>query len=307
MKLSSIFIDDSSRVRSGWRVAVFLVSCFFATLAALVAGSPLFALLEIRMTQSSTSVLVIQFLISATAALFFGWLWGRLLEDLPFRALGAWFTGGWFRDLIWGLVIGAASIGLAAGIVAAFGGLSIGLNRESAGQAVTQTLLNTLIVFIFGALFEEAFFRGYALQTLFRARYAAFGIVLTSLFFATTHNANPGANPLSWFNTFLAGIWLAVAYAKTRNLWFPFGIHLAWNWVQGSVLGITVSGLETLAPDPLMRATVYGPEWLSGGNYGVEGGVACSVALLVSTAVIAFAPFLKPTREMLEFTTPAAD
>ncbi len=307
MKLSSIVFNDSNRVRSGWRATIFVISCFSFIFAAIIAVLPIFSALGVQLDEGTTAVYAVQFSITTAAALFFGWLWGKWFEDLPFRALGAWFTGGWFRDLVIGLGFGAVSLCLAAAIVAVSGGLTFEFNRVSAGSAIGATLLNTLLVFILGAAFEESFFRGYMMQTFFRARYAVFAIIFTSVFFATTHNANPGANPLSWFNTFLAGVWLAVAYAKTRNLWFPFGIHLAWNWIQGSVLGITVSGLEKLAPDPLMRAAVSGPEWLSGGSYGIEGGVACTVALLISTLAIAFAPFLKPTEEMAAFTAPSAD
>ena len=128
-------------------------------------------------------------------------------------------------------------------------------------------------------------------------------MVFTAVFFATIHNANPGANYFTWFNTFLAGIWLGIAYFKTRNLWFPFGVHLTWNWFQGSVFGINVSGLEHLATAPVMKATDLGPAWLTGGHYGIEGGIACTIALIISTLVIYFLPFLKPTEEMLALTS----
>jgi hypothetical protein len=42
-----------------------------------------------------------------------GWLCGKYLEGLPFRALGAWFTGGWAVHLIAGIIIGTATIALA--------------------------------------------------------------------------------------------------------------------------------------------------------------------------------------------------
>jgi membrane protease YdiL (CAAX protease family) len=301
MDIKSVFFDNTKRVRSGWRVSAFLLSFFTAAIGALIVAMPVLAMLGVEMTGGSPAVYVTQFGISALVALVFGWFWGRLFEDLPFRALGAWFTGGWLRDLLIGLLIGGASILLAAGISFIFGGSTLHLNAAADGSAIARTLLVTLVIFVFGAAFEELLFRGYILQTLFRSDYAIFGFVFTSLLFATIHNANPGANSLSWFNTFLAGIWLALAYAKTRNLWLAFGLHFSWNWIQGSVLGITVSGLETLAPDPLMRTTSTGPDWISGGSYGIEGGIACTAALVVSIAAVAFMP-IKPTDEMLGFT-----
>jgi hypothetical protein len=303
MNLKSIAFDKGGRVRSGWRVTVYIASSFFASLTLLMAALPLVTALGVEIDARSSAIYVVQFGISATVCLMFGWLWGRVFEALPFRALGAAFTAGWFRDMAAGLVIGAASLLIAAGVVAVSGGLALAPNPSDSG-AIARTLLGTLAIFSAGAAFEEIFYRGYVMQTLFRARYAAFAIVFTSLFFATSHNANPGASAFSWINTFLAGIWLAVAYVKTRNLWFPFGIHLAWNWTQGPLLGIPVSGLESLAPEPLLRATVSGPDWLSGGAYGLEGGAACTVALVVSTIAIRYLPGLAPTEELRGFLQP---
>jgi hypothetical protein len=69
-------------------------------------------------------------------------------------------------------------------------------------------------------------------------------------------------------------------------LWLPLGLHWSWNWAQASLLGLPVSGINRLAPAPLLRAVNSGPEWLTGGAYGIEGGAACTIALLISTLII---------------------
>jgi hypothetical protein len=97
-------------------------------------------------------------------------------------------------------------------------------------------------------------------------------------------------------------VWLAIAYLKTRNLWFPLGLHWAWNWTMGAVLGLPVSGIEALTPYPLLRATDLGPAWLTGGSYGIEGGAACTVALIISTIFIWRTRLFAPTEEMLRLT-----
>jgi len=303
MNLKTIFFNEFGRLRSGWRFTIFLLSFFLTTIVLLTMAVGVAMALPIGFTPNSLESFVLQFGVSFAVAVFFGWLYGKIFEDLPFRALGCWFTKNWLKDLVLGLLIGAFSIALAAFIAYIFGGLSFNYNDSAGSSAILLTLATTLIIFIFGAAFEEAFLRGYLLQTLSRAKLVSAGIILTSFLFATMHNGNPGANPLSWFNTFLAGIWLAVAYFKTRNLWFPFGIHLTWNWFQGSIFGITVSGLEYLTPAPLIRAFDLGPSWLTGGKYGLEGGIACTIALIVSTALIYFLPILKPTEEMLDLTS----
>jgi uncharacterized protein len=303
MNLKTIFFNEFGRIRSGWRFTIFLLSFFLVTTALLLFATNILMALPVGYTPYSLQSFVMQFSISFAVVVFFGWLYGRLFEDLPFRALGFWVTKNWFKNLVSGFVIGAGSLALAALIAFVFGGLTFHYNHSAGTAAILLTLSSTLVIFIAGAAFEEAFLRGYALQTFSRAKLAVFGAVLTSLIFAMMHNGNPGASPLSWLNTFLAGVWFAVAYFKTRDLWFPFGLHLAWNWFQGSIFGISVSGLDQLAPAPLMKAVDAGPAWLTGAGYGLEGGIACTLALLVSTALIYFLPLFKPSAEMIAFSS----
>ena len=103
-------------------------------------------------------------------------------------------------------------------------------------------------------------------------------------------------------NTILAGIWFGVAYLKTRDLWFVWGMHLMWNWMQGAFFGIEVSGMTNLVTTPLLREIDSGPAWLTGDSYGVEGGIVTTIAIVVSTVVIYFLPGLKASHEMLEWT-----
>ena len=301
MNLKTIFFNEFGRLRSGWRFLFFMLSSVVSAFVLILIGNDVLKALPFGFTPYSLQSFIMQFSISTAVVIFFGWLCGKIFEDLPFRALGAWFTKGWFKHLFLGLLIGAASIALAALIAFAAGGLSFRLNDTAGTAAIVLTLGSTLLIFILGAAYEEAFLRGYALQTFSRAKLALFGAILTSLIFATLHNGNPNANPLSWLNTFLAGIWFAIAYFKTRDLWFPFGLHLAWNWFQGSIFGISVSGLDWLTPAPLMKATDAGPAWLTGAGYGLEGGLACTIALLISIALIYFLPVFKPSEEMIAF------
>ena len=143
------------------------------------------------------------------------------------------------------------------------------------------------MIFVIAGAAEESLFRGYPLQTFTRAKLAWVGVLITSVPFAAVHLANPNVSRgFTFINTAVAGVWLAVAYLRTRSLWFPLGLHWAWNWTQASLLGLPVSGIQRIAPAPLLHAMNAGPDWLTGGAYGIEGGAACTVALLVSTLVI---------------------
>ncbi len=201
-----------------------------------------------------------------------------------------------------GSLIGAASIGFAVLIAILFGGMSLQRNEAAGTAAIQVTILESFVVFVVGAIAEEAYFLGYILQTFARANLAWLAIVLTSLFFAAAHLNNTNANWISTFNTGLAGVWLGVAYLKTRNLWFPFAVHLMWNWLQGAIFGIPVSGITSLTTAPFLQQTDKGEKLITGGDYGIEGGIACTIAIIASGVFIWFAPFIKPSAEMLALT-----
>ncbi|HEX8423827.1 MAG TPA: CPBP family intramembrane glutamic endopeptidase, partial [Pyrinomonadaceae bacterium] len=159
------------------------------------------------------------------------------------------------------------------------------------------------VIFVFAAAAEEMLFRGYPLQTMMRALPFLAAVIPSSVLFAYVHLDNPNvAWGFTFINTTLAGFWLAVAYLRTRSLWFPLGLHWAWNWAMGALLGLPVSGITSLTRAPLFRATDTGPAWLTGGAYGIEGGAACTLALIISTIFIWKTPLLKADEELKTFT-----
>jgi membrane protease YdiL (CAAX protease family) len=303
MNLKPIFFNENGRLRSGLRFMIFLLAFIFLANFSLLMAADVLKSLPIGFSNAGFGGFLVNSVVSLIIALFLGWLCGKLFEDLPFRALGFWFTKNWFKDLFLGLLIGAFSLSLAAFVAFIFGGESFKYNDSAGSAAMLLTLGTSLVIFTFGAAFEEALFRGYLLQTLARAKLAWVAIALTSLFFAMVHLNNDNANLISTINTALAGIWLGAAYLKTRNLWFPFGIHLMWNWFQGSVFGVEVSGITQFSTAPILREIDSGPAWLTGEHYGLEGGIACTIALIISIALIRFLPFLKPTDEMVAFSS----
>ncbi|MGD9587774.1 MAG: lysostaphin resistance A-like protein [Pyrinomonadaceae bacterium] len=304
MKSSYFLFDAVGRLRSGWRAAIFVGLFVFGGVilgsAALIIVGPQMA----SAAEGSPVGLLINSLISLAVALAAGWFCGKYLEKLPFRAMGASLVKGWGSGLVIGLALGFIALAAAALIGLAAGGLSFRLNADAAGGEVLTTAAISFAVFAVAAAFEEVLFRGYLLQTFIRSNLTWFGLLLTSILFATVHNANPNATWLSWLNTIIAGVWFGLAYLRTRNLWLPFGLHLAWNWAQGSIFGIEVSGLKELVPHPLLREIDRGPDWLTGGQYGLEGGIACTAGLLVALVAVYFFPFARPDEELVALNNP---
>jgi uncharacterized protein len=307
MDLKQIFINSAGRLRSGWRVLIFILVyvCLLFLVSTLVRIGYAFGL---RIAPGrSLGAFVEEFIFRLTllaSALLAGYLCNRWLEGLPWRALGLTLHARWWRDFVVGSLIGVASLALATAIAATAGGLSFTASPRTMLLRVAQTLVMSALLFIFAALAEEALFRGYPLQTLTRARLAWLAILLTSVPFAAIHLQNPNVvRGFTFINTALAGVWLAVAYLRTRSLWLPLGVHWAWNWALGSLFGLPVSGITRIAPNPLLRGTDLGPAWLTGGSYGIEGGLACTIALVISTIFIWRMTLVAATPEMTELTS----
>jgi membrane protease YdiL (CAAX protease family) len=302
--MNTILFDEYGRLRSGWRFTLFVLMFFFAaTLFSFVAG-PSLQVFGITQKTHPLVTTVISAAVGLLAAALAGWACGRFLDRVPFRALGVSFTKGWAKDLALGVLMGAGAVVIAVLFAMAFGGLGFTLNTDP--SAIARAALLSFIVFTVGAAFEEILVRGYIFQTFVRSNLAILAILLTSLIFASGHIGNPDSGYFSFVNTALAGIWLGAAYLKTRTLWLPIGLHFAWNFVLGAIFGIEVSGLKELASAPLLKELDKGPVWLTGGDYGLEGGLACTIALIVVTIAVWYAPFLKADEEMVKFSSPPA-
>ncbi|MDX6613169.1 MAG: protease family protein [Blastocatellia bacterium] len=306
METHNLFLNKAGRLRSGWRLGIFVVA--FAVVAKLIEMA-LTVIVRLVLKGSAEGFLsssagfIVQALVLFAAAAIVGWGCGALLEDLPARALGWANHRGWLRDLGLGSIIGAVSVLFAALLGIAGRGLHFSLNAAATPSAIGKTLLFTAPLFVLAASGEEMLFRGYPLQTFTRARLTWLGIFLTSFPFAAAHLANPNVvRGVTFANTALAGVWLAAAYLRTRSLWLPLGIHWAWNWMMGAVLGLPVSGITRLAPASLLRVQDTGPAWLTGGAYGPEGGAICTIALLIAIVLVWRTSWLKPSEEMLKFT-----
>ena len=300
--MRKIFLNDIGRLRSGWRVVIFVlafiaVSFLIATVlragfAVVTAFAP-----EIPHPEFIAELIFRTGLLGA--ALGAGYLCTKFLEGLPWRSLGLTFHTGWFRDLAIGFAVGFGSLVIAVAIASK----GLHFSFTTAGLATVRSLIGSLVLLFAAALAEEAMFRGYGLQTLSRAKLAWLGVLLTSVPFALVHLSNPNVVPVVTFaNTALAGIWLAAAYLRTRSLWLALGVHWSWNWALGWFFGLPVSGIN-LVSNPLLQGQESGPKWLTGGTYGIEGGVACTISLILVTIFLWRTSLISATPELLKMTS----
>jgi hypothetical protein len=80
----------------------------------------------------------------------------------------------------------------------------------------------------------------------------------------------------------LAGLALGMIRLETGSLWAAWAAHFMWNWIMAAGLHVAVSGLPMATPG--YRAVMQGPQWLSGGDWGPEGGAFATVVLVAAIA-----------------------
>jgi len=131
-------------------------------------------------------------------------------------------------------------------------------------------------------------FRGYAFGRAQEVVGPVATALLSSALFGFAHYGNPQATLLSTCNTVLAGLLLAAARVRSRALWMPIGLHFSWNLFLGPVFAFPVSGY-TFGMTAVSSAAA-GSAWLSGGDYGPEGGAALTAVLLVGIALLSRLP-----------------
>lgn len=183
------------------------------------------------------------------------------------------------RELFIGSVLGATLFTIAVGIVWLVGGYEI------TGMNPWLILVPAITGALFWATLEELVYRGVLLRIIEGKLGTWIALGVSSLAFAGFHVvATPNVTLWTGFSVFVAGLWLGGAYLYTRRLWFPIALHAAWNFTQGAIFGIAVSGDE--AGQGLFVGTTSGPTWLSGGAYGLEGSVIVVGIIFLASIVI---------------------
>jgi membrane protease YdiL (CAAX protease family) len=129
------------------------------------------------------------------------------------------------------------------------------------------------------AFAEEILMRGYVFSVLREAIGWKWTIIVTSIGFGLLHLGNPGSDAQSIALVTMAGFFLAAVYLATRSLWAATMAHFVWNWFMAAFLHAPVSGLPVSTPD--YKVVDSGPDWLTGGAWGPEGGFAAAVGMFV--------------------------
>ncbi len=223
-----------------------------------------------------------------------------LFTNRSTKSLGFSLHSNCFKDYLLGCLISFAMVSLIALLQLLVGGTSYTLALTKPEFSLLGMLLMLLMMFV-AALFEEIMFRGYPLQVMSDQLSPVSAIFVMSGLFAIVHLGNPNPTFFSTVNTVLAGIWLSIAYFKTRSLWLATGLHLGWNFTLGAIFGLSVSGITELSKYSFLSSQDLGKTWLTGGSYGPEGGLIATIILLLGCYLLFKTSYLKISPEMQKF------
>jgi uncharacterized protein len=264
----SLFFDGQG-LRPGWGFAFYVISFFFLQ----------------------------QIAVALAWIHDFGWsgLWSMLLEEIgdllaaviPALILAKIERRRWS---VYGLPIRSAfQSRFWIGTLWGFGGISllmltlVGLHAFTLGHSVLHgpRLLRFAafwgLYFFLVGLFEEFLLRGYTQFTLSRGIGFWPAAVSLSCLFGLIHLRNGGEQWRGLLAAAAIGFFFCLTLRRTGTLWFAVGFHTAWDWGETFLYSVPDSGM--VAPGHLLKSSLHGPDWLSGGSVGPEGSFVCIIVI----------------------------
>ena len=203
-------------------------------------------------------------------------LFCRLLQRRKLRTLG-FVKKGMLKEYGIGLVVGFAFFSACVGI----GLLTKSLKFEGISA---EFAFGSLVIFFLGYMIqgmaEEVLCRGYFLGSYARRYSVGAAVLATSLFFAALHLFNAGISVLAFINLTLFGVFASLYFIRRGSIWGIGAFHTIWNWTQGNLFGIKVSG-TTIGSSLFSFSSIEGKEWLNGGAFGMEGGLICTFIYVI--------------------------
>lgn len=205
------------------------------------------------------------------------YIFRKFVDKRSIASLGFGFKNR-TRDVLVGLLFALSIIVGGSMILFTFEYINI-LEFQFDGRA----LFLSFLLFLFVSLNEEILVRGYILNNLLTKVNKFVALAISSVIFALMHGFNSDISFIPMFNLLLAGFLLGAAYIYTKNLWFSISLHLFWNFLQGPIMGYSVSGQRV---DSMFTIETLGKNSMNGGGFGFEGSIVCSVLCALTIAII---------------------
>jgi membrane protease YdiL (CAAX protease family) len=210
----------------------------------------------------------------AIPAVVMGWIEKRPFGDYGLPRRGAFGKSFWL-GMVWGIVA-ISVLMLAIGGVGDFSVGKIALH----GLRILRMAAFWGVFFLAVGFFEEFLLRGYTQFTLTQAIGFWPSAVLLSIIFAGLHYFNSGESWVGLFAVAVIGFFLCLTLRRTGNLWFAVGFHAAWDWGESYLYSVPDSG--GMVTGHLLRSSLHGSRWLTGGSVGPEGSLLFFVVIALT-------------------------
>lgn len=195
------------------------------------------------------------------------------------------------REYLLGAIVGIVMISAAALLAMASGAYRFTLGKPSYGMIALF-----LLGYFFQGMSEEVLCRSCFMVSLARRNNVWAAIAVSSSMFALLHIFNPGFGVIPFVNILLCGAFFAVYFLKRGSIWGACAIHSFWNFFQGNFYGISVSGTAGSDAISVFNAeTLKETKLLTGGTFGIEGSVWCTVVMAAALLILIFV--VKPKKE----------
>ena len=113
-------------------------------------------------------------------------------------------------------------------------------------------------------------------------------MLLTSLSFGLLHGGNAGFSVIPFINLILISIFFALLSLSTQEIWTVCAAHSIWNFAQGNLFGLGVSGTQSAARLIQTDYTLTSYPFLTGGDFGPEGGLIVTGIIVLSLLILFF-------------------
>lgn len=209
----------------------------------------------------------------------------KYVERRSFASMG--FVRGkiaahYVQGLGWGVLMCLVALGIACTLS--------GMRFEGFTAVLPWGMLLLYFVgFLFQGMSEEVICRSFLMVSAANKAPLWIGIALNSLVFAVMHLANDGVTVLSFLNLVLYGVFASFFFLRTDNVWGIGALHATWNFTQGNLLGVQVSG-NVLQDTAMHFGSTEAPAIISGGKFGLEGSIATSIVYLAAIFLLIFLP-----------------
>ena len=271
MNASNILFNTERKLRAPWRIVLFLTVLFVALI--------LSAWLE-QSVDALALRLGYQLLISnwgvPLGTVVATWVMLKSVDGRSWQFVGLNSDAAEPTKIAYGSALGLLAIAVPSTILLLAGELKKVPQPDGSSFAAAGLSLANLLPGAFG---EELLLRGYIFAVLREAVGTRWTLISTSVVFGLLHMANPGADAQSIVIVMMAGFFLGSIFLATRSLYAATAAHFVWNWFMAAALHTQVSGIPVGTPD--YRVIDAGPDWLTGGPWGPEGGFAAVAGMFV--------------------------